>query len=43
MMTAPQREWIGEFRNQHESFFRSEGLCSMGANAYKMLAERLYG
>ena len=43
MMAATQRGWIGEFPNQHESFFRSKGLCCVGANAYKMLARRLYG
>ena len=42
-MAARQRGWIGEFRNQQKSFFRSKGLCGVGANAYKMLAKRLYG
>jgi hypothetical protein len=42
-MNALQRGWIVDFANQHESFFRSKGLCGAGANAYKMLAERLYG
>ena len=37
-MPAMGRGWIGEFRNQQKSFFRSKGLCGVGVNAYKMLA-----
>ena len=43
MMTARQRGWIGDFRNQHESFFRSKVLNRSWENAYKMEVSRLYG
>ena len=43
MMTARERGWIGDFRNQHESFFRSKVLNRPWDNAYKMVVSRLYG
>jgi hypothetical protein len=43
MMPARQRGWIGDFRNQHESFFRSKVLNRSWENAYKMEVSRLYG
>jgi hypothetical protein len=43
MMTARERGWIGDFRNQHESFFRSKVLYRSWENAYKMEVSRLYG
>jgi hypothetical protein len=42
-MPARQRGWIGDFRNQQASVFRSRGLYSPRVNAYKMVTAELYG